>query len=53
MTLVDRWKKLIEEHLHIINVEFTREGVKRVMSIIPDDKAHRADGFESKFFKHY
>ena len=49
---MNKGKLLIEAHIQVINEEFTREDVKRVMFIIPDDKAPDADGFNSKFFKH-
>ena len=52
MTLVDKGKKF-EDHLQIINAEFTRDDVKRVMFSIPNDKTLGVDGFNSKFFKHF
>lgn len=51
-TLLSKGKRLSEEHLQVINDEFTREDVKRIMFSIPDERDPGADGFNSKFYKH-
>lgn len=51
-TLLSKGKRLSEEHLQVINDEFTREDVKRIMFSIPDERDPKADGFNSKFYKH-
>ncbi|XP_010665604.1 uncharacterized protein LOC104882887 [Beta vulgaris subsp. vulgaris] len=51
-TLVNKGKKITKAHKMILNTEFTKEDVRRTIFSIPDEKAPRADGFNSKFFKH-
>ncbi|XP_048492970.1 uncharacterized protein LOC104891364 [Beta vulgaris subsp. vulgaris] len=50
-TLMERGKMLSEHHLRIVNAQYTREDVRRVIFSIPDEKAPGADGFNSCFFK--
>lgn len=49
---LDKERKLSISHLNIINSNFTKEDVNRIIFSNPDDKAHRADGFSSKFSEH-
>lgn len=43
--LMNKGKLLSEAHIQLLNEEFSKEDVKRVMFSIPDDKAPGADGF--------
>ncbi|XP_048493001.1 uncharacterized protein LOC125493579 [Beta vulgaris subsp. vulgaris] len=51
-TLIDKGNKMTTSHVQILNREFTKDDVKRIIFSIPDEKAPGADGFNSKFFKH-
>lgn len=50
--IMNRGNRPNEEHLQVLNIEFTREDVRRIMFSISDGKAPGADGFHSKFLKH-
>ncbi|XP_048498172.1 uncharacterized protein LOC125496687 [Beta vulgaris subsp. vulgaris] len=50
-TLMAKGKMLTEQHLRILQAQYTREDVKRVIFSIPDEKSPGADGFYSGFFK--
>ena len=52
-SLISRWRILTEEQRQMLTKEVSREDVRRVIFSIPDDKAPGADGFNSKFYKHY
>lgn len=51
-TLVNKGNRITEEHSRILQADFTKEDVKRVMFTIPNDKAPGIDGFNSCFYKH-
>lgn len=50
--LVNKGKHLTEDHLRILQTEFTKDDVKRVMFSIPDYKPPGNDGFNNCFYKH-
>lgn len=50
--LVNKGEKCNENNVRILNSSFIKDDVRRFVFSILDDKAPRADGFNSCFYKH-
>lgn len=49
--VVNMGPKITQDHKDLLNFQFSKEDVKRVLFSIPNDKAPGADGYGSMFFK--
>ncbi|XP_056692075.1 uncharacterized protein [Spinacia oleracea] len=49
---MDKGGRLSENHKNMLNCDFSVEDIKFVLDNIPNNIAHRMDGFGSLFFKH-